>query len=144
MSSKNPISNILSASSKTKVFIFSSFKFPSFICFNTLPAVPTIIWASCSSETTCGLYGTPPHSVNTFIFCVDLRTSLKVVAIWVANSLVGAKIKDWTLYFFLSRLFIIGKQKARVFPLPVFARAIISFFSKLYFKLFSWIGVNVL
>jgi hypothetical protein len=49
---------------------------------------------------------------------------------------VGAIIKDCTLKFFISSLFIKGIQKATVLPEPVFACAIKSWFSKLRGKLF--------
>ena len=63
-------------------------------------------------------------------------------AIWFANSLVGAKIKDWILKFFIFNLLIIGIQKATVFPEPVFAWAIKSLLSRLKGKLFCCIDVS--
>lgn len=64
------------------------------------------------------------------------------LAIWFANSLVGAKTNVWILYFFTSSFLTIGIEKATVLPEPVFALAITSLFSKVCGKTFSCIGVN--
>ncbi len=112
------------------------------ICFNTRPGVATIICASWLKDKTCGLKGVPPQSVRTFKLWICRESFLISKAIWFANSLVGAKIKDWILKFLIFNLLIIGIQKATVFPEPVLACAIKSLLSKLKGKLFSWIAVN--
>lgn len=100
------------------------------------------MWASWLKDKTWGLYGVPPQSVRTFRLCICLDNFLNSWAIWFANSLVGAIIKDCILKFLIFNLFSIGIQKATVFPEPVFAWAIKSLLFKLKGKLFCWIAVN--
>lgn len=136
------MSNILSASSKTNVFIFSKTILPCWICFKTLPGVATTICAPWLKDKTWGLNGVPPHKVRTFTLWICLESFLNSWAIWFANSLVGAKIKDWTLNSLIFNLFTIGIQNATVFPEPVFACAIKSLLFKLKGKLCCWIVVS--
>ena len=121
--SSKPISNILSASSKIKVWILSIFKCPRSIISITLPGVPTIISHPFFNLLIWSSIDTPPY-INTVLknkFFED--KSLYSRPVWIDNSLVGANtnILGWVWFnSFLSIYLInVGKTKANVFPLPV-------------------------
>ena len=136
-----PISNILSASSNTRVVRLSRFKLALRRCSSIRPGVPTTIWAPCSNEPTCGPNAMPPHKLSTFILWIP-RASFRIsTATWSASSRVGHNTKVCTRKRFTSNLFSKPKAKVAVLPEPVFALAITSLWAKMGGKACACIGV---
>ena len=142
-----PISSILSASSRTKNCILSNEQKPWFMRSKSLPGVATIISTPLFNNLTCGPCLTPPK-ITVCLSGTNLPYFLIESLIWIANSLVGARITalgkrnlltDWSALSFCN----IGNVKAAVLPVPVWAMPSISKPCKAEGIVSFWIGVGV-
>ena len=124
MSSMNPISNIMSASSSTRNLIASRCSSPRLNMSMSLPGVPTIMFAPFLSSYICLSIDAPPYTVTTdspasaasrFATSVTCSASSRVGAITIADD-----------KSFFSIFCIIGMRNAPVFPVPVLALTTVS------------------
>lgn len=114
-SSMNPMSSILSASSRTTNLTFERSIVLRAMWSSILPGVATAICAPLSKASICGFMLTPPYKSTVFTFGANFLASLSVCC---ASSLVGARIIACNV-FSGDRFSSIGSRKANVFPLPV-------------------------
>ena len=141
MSSRNPIFNISSASSKTMVWTKSgrmvflrrwSIKRPGVPIIICTPPFRALIWR----EMSC-----PPYTGSTFTPCIYFASLRISSATWMASSLVGDKIKTCVFRKDGSTFCKIGIPKAAVLPVPVWACPITSTPDKTTGIAWLWIGV---
>lgn len=92
----------------------------------TLPGVPTTIWVFCFNSLAWSEKGCLPNTATDLIL-LNLPILLNSSLTWIANSLVGVKIKTCGLLSFQSTFSHNGIPKAAVFPLPVCDLTTISF-----------------
>jgi len=141
----NPISNIRSASSNTKYVTSFKLHYPSFIKSINLPGVATNKFTPLLKSLFWLYLGTPPATQLAIIdyFLLNLLAS---VNIWLANSLVGAKIKQrgFLLLLFMLICFNPGNIYANVFPDPVLANDIKSYPLKAHGHVCICTGVGLL
>ena len=139
----NPISSILSVSSKIKYLTSLKFTLPlrrwSFI----RPGVPTKILGFLFNWDNCLLIDSPPIKEIEEIELLNPNKEWTTSRTCFANSLVGINIKTDDFFDFNSKS-IIGIAYAAVFPVPVWAEPKISFPSNIIGIDFSWIGVGVI
>ena len=126
----NPISNILSASSMTRTWIWLRSTFFFSIRSIKRPGVATRISWGLETFFTCSVHPAPPKTTTDRIWFIPLENRMTSFSIWAASSLVGDKMR--TLGPVVSSLFsrsiwIVGKRNAAVLPVPVSAQAKISF-----------------
>ena len=138
----NPISNILSDSSKTKKVVLLSFNVWRLRWSLILPGVPTINLGFLLICLSCFCIESPP--INKAVLMLPLPIKFVIVCItWVASSLVGVIIRAVSFLVF-KRKFISGIPNAAVFPVPVWAVPRMSFPSSATGIASAWIGVGVL
>ena len=123
MSSRNPISNIRSASSSTTEWQVDKSKTFLSIKSRSLPGVPITNDTPLFISPICRIIGSPPTQATENIPKLKARF-LKSFSIWRANSRVGAIISTislfaWPLVFAIFS--INGRRKAAVLPVPVLA-----------------------
>ena len=133
ISSKNPISSIVSTSSITTVVTLDKSTVPFFKCSINLPEVATKISRPFAIFFSCSFVETPPNTAS-FWTSKYLPKSSAAFDIWLASSLVGTNIKVLRTGL-LGCLFAInsvniGNKNAAVFPVPLWAAARISLFFK--------------
>ena len=109
--------------------------------YTIFPGVPTTIWGFLSKALTSLDWSRPPIIVATFK-SIDLPRALKWSPICTHNSRVGARMRAKKKVGFYKSASKMGKAKAKVLPLPVSAKAIISFPFKVYGSDWAWIGVG--
>ena len=140
MSSKNPMFNISSASSKTKVLTFDKLIVPRLMWSIKRPGVPTTMWAPWLKPLIWRRISAPPKTACTLtrLSRPNLNSSS---CVWIANSRVGETTSACTWLLSVSIMFKIGNPKAAVLPVPVWAWPITSLPAKVKGIVCSWIGV---
>ena len=119
MSSMNPMSSIVSASSRTACVTPPSSIEPRFVWSMSLPGVATMTSTPLSSASSCTSMPCPPYieTARTSVYFANLRISS---VICTASSLVGATISPWMPPpAFMS--WSIDIEYAAVLPVPVCA-----------------------
>jgi len=141
----NPISNIRSASSNTKYVTSFKLHYPSFIKSINLPGVAINKFTPFLKSLFWLYLGTPP-AIQLALIDYFLLNLLVSTNIWLANSLVGAKIKQRG---FLPLLFMLicfnpGNIYDNVLPDPVLASDTKSYPFKAHGHVCIWTGVGLL
>ena len=133
ISSKKPYSSIWSASSIINLDMCFILILPLLICSNSLPGVATIIWELLTNLFSCFLKSCPPTIFTQLNFLSTFKSS-KTFFVWLESSLVGLSMTVWGNLKFSSVIVIIGRRKASVLPVPVWAFA-------MRFLFFNIIGI---
>lgn len=139
-SSKNPISSILSTSSKMRYFTSSSLRIFLSIRSIALPGVHTATCIPWSSNFCWNPILLPPYAASALIR-VCLPRLKNSSCVWTASSLVGSSTTAWIFLICACKELSIGNTKAAVLPVPVCDCATMWFLLRNAWITCSWIGV---
>lgn len=133
-SSLKPISSMRSASSSTRhLSSEKSLRLPLSRWSMTRPVVPTRMSTPLRSCLACSEKETPPYTGRTLYSFLKCFKSSRVLVIYIANSLVGARMIAYVFLVWNKSLALkystSGRLNPRVLPDPVRSRTIISFLS---------------
>ena len=142
ISSTKPILSISSASSSTRVWTWLRLSTLRSIRSIKRPGVPTMMSTPRCSRSICGPYACPPYTARTR---APLWRPYSVIApaTCKASSRVGVRTRPWGNFWWGSRLWIMGRAKAAVLPVPVCAWPITSCPASMSGITPAWIGVGL-